>query len=167
MSDLNLSQALDLIRILRQQLEELELTSKEYESQLEQVVEELKDELYKKDDTNDLTKINTKVVSLEVQVDELENENRGLKLEVSRLNQENDKLFEQTILLRHEVHDMKKILSRTGIQHLTSPYISSYDNIKVSTFGPTLKLSSSRDDNKMITTVNPATVLATTNNKNR
>lgn len=133
---MDLPTALNVISTLESQLKELEIMSKDYESEVEQVIDKLRRDYVEKCDQWESQR--THVTELEIRVDELESENAFLSNKVSFLQEENDRHLERNVLLEHELYDTKERLE--NIDHIDRKKKLKRDNesLQVSTSGSTL-----------------------------
>ncbi|GAV54480.1 hypothetical protein ZYGR_0AM00180 [Zygosaccharomyces rouxii] len=133
---MDLPTALNVISTLESQLKELEIMSKDYESEMEQVIDKLRRDYVEKCDQWESQR--THVTELEIRVDELESENAFLSNKVSFLQEENDRHLERNVLLEHELYDTKERLE--NIDHIDRKKKLKRDNesLQVSTSGSTL-----------------------------
>lgn len=167
---IELSQALEVISTLEQQLEALETTSREYENELEVVIEKLKQELLSKNDEIQKLKDQVthppredQVTSLEILVDELEIENNSLKAQVGALQQDNDRSLEQNVMLKHEINDLREALQRIPKDDKIEKNLHHSSSMRVTTKGPTLRVTSmTKQNGDKKTHLSSATVMATT-----
>lgn len=108
---MDLATALNVISTLESQLKELETVSKDYESEMEQVIERLRRDYIEKCDQMESQK--THVTELEIRVDELESGNAFLSNKLNLLEEENDRYLERNVLLEQELYGAKEKLDNT------------------------------------------------------
>lgn len=173
LENIDLPKALKLIKTLQSQLEEVNMVSKEYESEMENVIDRLQLEVshLNRERKNDrLLKRN-----LEIKMEEMESENSYLSQKLLNITSQNDKLMENNILLEHEVNDLRKRVDYDCLKSLASDKSSpsslcSTSSMAVSTSGSSLLIkpiiSNSKDTNQtgVIPTiqVSHSTVMTTT-----
>ncbi|CAI4046586.1 hypothetical protein SKDZ_12G2850 [Saccharomyces kudriavzevii ZP591] len=147
---LDLETAVQIISSLEAQLSELEIASKEYENDLEQVISNLKNDLL---ESNKQNKCNKKqITELEIEVDELENENIQLRSKIETVQLESDRRLERNVLLEHELLDTRDALQRLRVnkeeatddeaKRNNGPPLS--QNKKIKLFKDTIKVSTTR-----------------------
>lgn len=108
---MDLTTALDVISTLESQLKELETVSKDYESEMEQVIEKLRRDYVEKCDQLEFQK--THVTELEIGMDELESANAFLSNKMKLLEEENDRYLERNVLLEQELYGAREKLENT------------------------------------------------------
>ncbi|CCK71932.1 Ndl1p KNAG_0I01430 [Huiozyma naganishii CBS 8797] len=144
---MDLPAALSLIRSLQSQLEEINAVSREYENEMEHVIQGLQNDINTLNDERDTQK--RRMIELEIKVDDLENENSLLSSKLIDSNSQNDKLLERNVLLEHEVHDLqdycdkqRRGLDRRGsVSKEKNSTMPTVDSLKVSMRGPSLVVS--------------------------
>lgn len=139
--NIDLPRAIKLIKTLEKQLEEVNVVSKEYENEMENVLKTLQTELSKLQEINKEYQINKR--NLEIRVEELETENACLIHKTKTLTKNNDKLLEENILLEHEVCDLRKYIDSNPLHSIYSDKSSkssiySRNSLTVSTNGSSL-----------------------------
>ena len=148
---LDLPKALKLIRTLETQLDEINMVSKEYESEMENVLHELQNEITKLEQVNKEYHITGR--NLEIRVEELESENSYLSQKLMNVMTQNDKLMEHNVLLEHEVYDLRKYGDCASLKSISSDKSSpssfcSTSSMTVSTKGSSLLIKPILVDNK-------------------
>lgn len=139
--NLDLPKALKLIKTLETQLDEINMVSKEYENEMENVLHRLQNEIHKIEQVNKKYHITGR--NLEIRVEELESENAYLSQKIMNMMTQNDKLMEHNILLEHEVHDLRKYIDCDSLKSMSSEKSSvssfcSANSMTVSTKGSSL-----------------------------
>lgn len=139
--NIDLPKAIKLIKTLERQLEEINIVSKEYEIEMENVLKTLQKEITRLEETNKECRRNKR--NLEIKVEELETENACLAQKVKSLTQKNDKILEENILLEHEVCDLRKYIDSSSLNSVFSDKsskssICSRNSLTVSTNGSSL-----------------------------
>lgn len=132
--------ALKVISSLEDQLKELEFVSREYESEMEQVIDKLRKDNLAKD--SELENRKAIVTKLEIRVDELETEQSYLNNRIETLELENDREVERNVLLEHEIHDLRELSDNKNQPTDTNKRVKRNDNVplRVSTVGSTLQI---------------------------
>lgn len=161
---MDLSTALNVISALESQLKELETVSKDYESEMEQVIDKLRREYVEKSDQCESQRIHT--TELEIRVDELESENAFLSNKINFLQDENDRHLERNVLLEHELYDTREKLENVDHIDRKKKMKRDKESLHVSTSGSTLLVMSrshltSNSDAKL----NKSQVISTTSPK--
>lgn len=133
---MDLSTALNVISTLESQLKELETMSKDYESEMEQVIDKLRRDYIEK--CNQWESQKTHVTELEIRVDELESENAFLSNKINFLQDENDRHLERNVLLEHELYDARERLENIDHIDRKKKVKRSAEPLQVSTSGSTL-----------------------------
>ncbi|GCE99310.1 hypothetical protein ZYGM_002944 [Zygosaccharomyces mellis] len=133
---MDLSTALNVISTLELQLKELETMSKDYESEMEQVIDKLRRDYIEK--CNQWESQKTHVTELEIRVDELESENAFLSNKINFLQDENDRHLERNVLLKHELYDAKERLENIDHIDRKKKVKRSTESLQVSTSGSAL-----------------------------
>lgn len=162
---MDLPAALDVISSLESQLKELESMSKDYEFEMEQVIEKLRKDYISKCD--ELQAQKGYVTKLEIRLDDLENENAFLLNKMQNLQEENDQHLERNVLLEHELSDTREKLEQNHCARVDRKKKLKRDDeiLQVSTSGsallvlPRSQLASSSDTklstSKVISTTFP------------
>ncbi|CAR30909.1 hypothetical protein ZYGR_0P02130 [Zygosaccharomyces rouxii] len=133
---MDLSTALNVISTLESQLKELETMSKDYESEMEQVIDKLRRDYVEKCDQWESQR--THVTELEIRVDELESENAFLSNKINFLEEENDRHLERNVLLEHELYDAKERLENVDHIDRKKKLKRDSESLQVSTSGSSL-----------------------------
>lgn len=164
---MDLPTALRVISSLEGQLKELESFSREYESEMEQVIDKLRNDYVKVSEGMQGQK--SAVTKLEIRIDELESENSYLINKVRALELENDRQLEQNVLLEHEMHDLQELLVNKAQPDINNKKLKLNNNepLRVSTLGSSLLIAPRKSSlrNAANTQLTTSRVLSTTSSR--